>query len=125
MEIIYPPLVEEGFSYLLGQKQEVGSKAEFYRSMVKKRMISETGEPTDYAIEQGWIKVFDEAEGLSLENFLKLYPVFQRYDLNQFQQINGFWEIPLSLKQQILQQLSEEIFNYDEELQLKEYLTDR
>lgn len=125
MEIIYPPLVEEGLSYLLGQKQEVGSKAELYRSMVEKEMISETGEPTEHALEQGWIKAFDEKEGLSFISFLELYPVFQRYDLSQFQQIDGFWEIPLSMKEQLLQDLSEEVFPYDEKIQLEEYLADR
>lgn len=125
MKIIYPALVEEATSYLLGEKQEVDSKAKLYCSMVDKGMISETGEPTDYGIEQGWIKVFVETEELTLENFLEIYPVFQRYDLDLLQQIDGFWEIPLSLKDQILQELTEEIFDYDEEIQLKEYLVDR
>lgn len=125
MKIIYPALVEEATSYLLGQKQEVDSKAKLYCLMVDKGMISETGEPTDYGIEQGWIKVFAETEELTLESFLEIYPVFQRYDLDLFQQIDGFWEIPLSLKEQILQELTEEIFDYDEEIQLKEYLADR
>lgn len=125
MRIIYPPLIEEGFSYLLGQKQEVDNKADLYRLMVDKGIVSETGEPTDDAIVQGWIKKFDETEGLSFESFLEIYPVFQRYDSDLFQQIDGFWEIPLSLKDQILQELSEGIFDYDEEVQLKEYLADR
>lgn len=126
MEIIYPPLVEESISlHLPRQKQEVLDKAEMYRSMVEKGIISENGQPTAYALQQGWVKKFDEKADLSLEQFLAIYPIFHHYDLGQFQKIDGFWEIPMKLKELLLQDLAAGNFNYDEEMQLKEYLADR
>lgn len=58
-------------------------------------------------------------------NFLELYPVFQRYDLDLFQSVNSFWESSIYLKQQTLHDLSDGTFDYDEVLQLKEYLAER
>ncbi|MBO0474845.1 hypothetical protein JZO86_14175 [Enterococcus ureasiticus] len=126
MNIIYPPLVEEGIKLQLSErKHELLNKAEMYRLMVDRGVISENGEPTDYAIDQGLVKEYTEPSNMSLEEFLGLYPIFERYDLQLLQKIDGFWEIPVSLKELLLQSMAENKFNYDECVQVMEYLADR
>lgn len=125
MEIIYPPLVEESVRYHLKGRNRISDKAAMYRTMVEKGIISDNGQPTTYALEQGLVKEFYEEADLSLADFLAIYPVFQQYDLELFQKIDGFWEIPLKLKATLLQDLSTGEFDYDEAIQLKEYLADR
>lgn len=126
MEIIYPPLVEESINFHLKERsKEISEKADMYRLMVERGIILENGEPTPEAIEKGWVKDFYEAEDLSLEDFLALYPVFNRYDLADFQLIDGFWEIPVELKQTLLKELEAGKFDYDDSQQITEYLTDR
>lgn len=41
MEIIYPPLVEEGLKYYLETTQQSLDKSTFYRSMVERGIITE------------------------------------------------------------------------------------
>lgn len=126
MEIIYPPLVEESINFHLKERsKEISDKAEMYQLMVERGVISETGEPTPEAIEKGWVKDFYEAEDLSLEDFLTLYPIFNKYDLTDFQLIDGFWEVPVELKETLLKELDSDKFDYDETQQITEYLTDR
>lgn len=126
MNIIYPPLVEESIKFqLLEKKQSFISKADTYRFMVENDIITENGEPTDFAIEKGWVKIFDETENLSLENFLKIYPIFQKYDVGLLEKIDGYWEIPIDLKEKLLLEMAEDKFNYDEQVQLTEYLSSR
>ncbi len=126
MNIIYPPLVEESIKFqLLEKKQSFISKADTYRFMVENDIITENGEPTDFAIEKGWVKIFDETENLSLENFLKIYPIFEKYDVGLLEKIDGYWEIPIDLKEKILLEMAEDKFNYDEQVQLTEYLSSR
>lgn len=126
MEIIYPPLVEQSVKFHLhGSKQETIDKAEMYRSMVERGILTENGLPTDYALENGWVKDFYEEEHVSFETFLEIYPIFKNYDIHLFQMVDGFWEIPVNLKEELLQQLAENKFDYDETIQIKEYLADR
>lgn len=123
MQIIYPPLVEESFAYWGGTDSQ--EKGAVYQQMVAKGIITETGEPTMEALEQGWVKAYDEAENLSFADFLILYPVFQKMDPTVFQLIEGFWEIPVSLKEQLECQLKAGLFDYDAVVQLTEYLAER
>lgn len=126
MEIVYPPLVEQSVEYHLHSREyESVSKADMYRSMVENGIITENGLPTDYALENGWIKDFYEDENLSFEAFLQLYPVFKAYDPDSFQKMDGFWEILLPLKEELLQGITEDKFDYDEKIQIEEYLADR
>ncbi|GBD61046.1 putative uncharacterized protein [Tetragenococcus halophilus subsp. halophilus] len=115
MEIIYPPLVEQSIQYYTqGNEQKTISKAEMYRSMVEKGILTENGLPTDYALENGWVKDFYEDEHLSFEDFLEIYPVFKNYDPELFQIIDGFWEITIRFKEELIQEISESKFDYDE-----------
>lgn len=126
MKIIYPPLVEESIhSPLSEQKQELVDKAEMYRTMVEKGIISENGEPTAFALEQGFVKEFTEEAALTLEQFLEIYPVFEHYDVKMLKKIDGFWEIPICLKETMLLDMEANKFSYDECVQIEEYLADR
>ena len=71
MEIIYPPLVEEGLKYYLETTQQSLDKSTFYRSMVERGIITETGLPTQQAIENGLVKDYYEDQGLSFDEFLR------------------------------------------------------
>lgn len=122
MKIVYPPLVEQSVTY---HSNEGISKAEMYRSMVEKGIITENGLPTPYALENGWIKDFYEEENLSFESFLAMYPIFEQYDQDLFKLVDGFWEIPVTLKKELLQELASGNFDYDEKIQIEEYLADR
>ena len=55
MEIIYPPLVEEGLKYYLETTQQSLDKSTFYRSMVERGIITETGLQPQQAIENGLV----------------------------------------------------------------------
>ncbi|WP_207940564.1 hypothetical protein DOK78_001928 [Enterococcus sp. DIV2402] len=122
MKIVYPPLVEQSVTYHATQHI---SKADMYRSMVEKGIITENGLPTEYALENGWIKDFYEKENLSFDEFLAIYPIFEEYDQELFKLVDGFWEIPITLKEELLQALASENVNYDEKIQIEEYLADR
>lgn len=126
MEIIYPPLVEDSLAFHLANKEvSLVDKAEMYSLMVKKGILLETGEPTQEAIEKGWVKDFYEEENLTLEEFLKIYPVFYTFDLDSLQLIDGFWEITLELKEELINRLRADDLTYDEKLQIREYLAER
>lgn len=126
MEIIYPPLVEDSLAFhLANQEVSLVDKAEMYSLMVKKGILLETGEPTQEAIEKGWVKDFYEEENLTLEEFLKIYPIFRTFDLDSLQLIDGFWEITLELKEELINRLRADDLTYDEKLQIREYLAER
>lgn len=126
MEIIYPPLVEEGFAYLKRlPEQEALTKAELYQMMVADHLITETGMPTRTAIEAGFIKDYHEAEDLSFAEFMELFPIFKRYAEDLFEKIDGYWEIPETFKQALKKNLAKNIFSYDERMQVNAYLQDR
>jgi hypothetical protein len=96
-----------------------------YSLMVKKGILLETGEPTQEAIEKGWVKDFYEEENLTLEEFLKIYPIFHTFALDSLQLIDGFWEITLELKEELINRLRADDLTYDEKLQIREYLAER
>lgn len=126
MNIIYPPLVEQSIQFHFPEYQSTElPKAEMYRMMVERGIITENGMPTEYALENGLVKDYYEEENLSFEEFLMIYPYFERYDADLFQNIDGFWEMPLRIKEEILQELSSGNLDYDEKMQVEEYLADR
>ncbi|BCA86284.1 hypothetical protein EsVE80_18070 [Enterococcus saigonensis] len=125
MEIIYPPLVEEYFKYQQGKRNFLLEKSKVYKDMVVTGLITETGMPTEKALESGMIKDFYEEKNLSFADFLVLYPIFTNYDPTLFQQIDGFWEITLDFKNELLQTLADDKLDYDEALQLQMYLEER
>lgn len=125
MEIIYPPLVEQSFQFYQGSEEHEYSKSELYRSMVENRIIHENGSPTREALENGLIRDFYEEQNLAFEDFLAIYPYFEAYDPSIFQLIDGFWEIPLTLKNELLEKVEAGTISYDEKVQIEEFLEDR
>ncbi|EOK55514.1 hypothetical protein [Enterococcus faecalis] len=125
MEILYPPLVEQGLKYYLETTKQSLDKSTFYRSMVEKGIITETGLPTQHAIENGLVKDYYEDEGLSFDEFLKIYPVFEEYDEELFQRIDGYWEIPIEMKENLVSQLESGELPYEDTQQIETYLEDR
>ena len=83
MEILYPPLVEQGLKYYLETTKQALDKSTFYRSMVEKGIITETGLPTQHAIENGLVKDYYEDEGLSFDEFLKIWQYRQEKHLRR------------------------------------------
>ncbi|NTJ98365.1 hypothetical protein HQ633_12125 [Enterococcus faecium] len=125
MEIIYPPLVEEGLKYCFEITKQSLDKSTFYRLMVEKEIITETGLPTQQAIENGLVKDYFEDKGLSFEEFLRIYPIFEEYDEELFQCIDGYWEIPVDMKEILVSQLESGKLTFEDMQQIEAYLEDR
>ena len=125
MGIIYPPLVEQGVQYYLETTKQSLDKSTFYRSMVEKGIITETGWPTQQAIENGLIKDYYEDEGLSFEEFLRIYSIFKEYNEGLFQCIDGYWEIPVNMKENLVSQLESGELTFEDIQQIQMYLEDR
>lgn len=62
---------------------------------------------------------------MSFEEFLDIYPIFQKYDADLFKSIDGFWEIPVDLKIELMEMLETDQLDYDDEQQINIYLEDR
>ncbi|MBO0481049.1 hypothetical protein [Candidatus Enterococcus courvalinii] len=125
MNIIYPPLVEQSFQFYQRKNSGDLSKTALYRSMVANQIITENGHPTAEAIERGFVRDFYEEQDLSFEEFLAIYPIFTAYETELFQKIDGFWEIPVSLKNELMIQLEQGKFSYDEQVQVEAFLSER
>ncbi|MBO0431877.1 hypothetical protein [Enterococcus sp. DIV0660C] len=125
MNIIYPPLVEQSFQFYQKNSNEDFSKTALYRSMVANKLITENGHPTAEAIERGLVRDFYEEEDLLFEEFLAIYPIFTVYETELFQKIDGFWEIPVSLKNELMIRLDHGKFSYDEQVQVEAFLSER
>ncbi len=119
MKIIYPPLVEDSYSYF----QEKKPKSLLYQKLVAQNIIDETGAPTKEALRKGWVKDFYEAVDLSFEKFLDLYPIFRLWSEIEFKKIEGFWEMAIRDKQKIQQVICK--LPYDQKQQLMMYFDER
>ena len=125
MNIIYPPLVEQSFQFYQDYEQERYDKSELYRIMVMKNIINENGTPTEEALKKGLVQDFYEEYDLSFEEFLKLYPFFNNYDPDYFQKIDGFWEVPVCLKEELILLLNDKDCAYDVRIQIQQFLEER
>lgn len=125
MKIIYPPLVEQASAYFFGAQASLEQKAATYKALVADKLILPTGTPTKWALKQGLIKDYYEACDLTFSQFLELYPLFKAFPASNFELIDGFWEMDLSLKETLLKSLENGELTYDERIQLEEYLSER
>lgn len=126
MDIIYPVLVEQAAAHAIQDGHPtVADKAAMFKIMVEDGIIDANGQPTPMAIDKGYVTSTYEHENLSWEEFIDYYPVFKNYDPTYFEQINGFWEIPLTFRQQLISDLNHDRFTGIEKLQLQEYLSER
>lgn len=126
MNIIYPPLVEEAIQfYCPNQELTFSEKAGIYRELLAKEIILPNGQPTPKALRNGWVKDYYEEEKLSFTEFLELYPLFAAYDEGLFVQVQGFWEIPMEVRTDLLAKLQDPYCSYEEKIQIEAYLSDR
>lgn len=123
MEIIYPPLVEEGLKYYLETTQQSLDKCTFIVRW-QRGIITETGLPTQQAIENGLVKDYYEDQGLSFDDFKNLSN-FEEYDEELFQCIDGYWEIPVDMKENLVSQLESGELTFEDAQQIQAYLEDR
>ena len=70
-------------------------------------------------------KIITKSKTCPLKEFLDIYPIFQKYDADLFKSIDGFWEIPLDLKIELMEMLETDQLDYDDEQQINIYLEDR
>lgn len=91
MEIIYPPLVEQSYQFITQQSIAV-TKAEVYQMMVSEGMLTQTGEPTKKALEQGIVTEYKQ-QHRTLKEFKQEYPIFKGYPVKEFTQQEGVWYV--------------------------------
>lgn len=94
MKVVYPSLVEQFYEGLKSEGVTAG-KDEVYRTMVEANLIDENGEPTQYALDNGFIKCVDNPpvnnEPESLAEFKELYPNLQKYSDDHFMKTDEGW----------------------------------
>lgn len=91
MQIIYPPLVEQAFQFITSQGIEI-TKDQLYKKMVEDGLLTETGDPTKKAIDQGIVDVYQQKHE-TLKEFKKEYPIFNDYKKSEFTQQGGIWYV--------------------------------
>lgn len=89
MKVVYPSLVEQFYEGLKSEGVTVG-KDEVYRTMVETNLIDENGDPTQYALDNGFIKCVNN-EPESLAEFKELYPNLQKYSDDHFMKTDEGW----------------------------------
>lgn len=77
MKVVYPSLVEQQHEFMLSQGREV-DRAEIYKYMVENNMIDENGEPTQFAIDNGYVSV--ESNINIIHDFKEANPLFKDID---------------------------------------------
>lgn len=89
MKVVYPSIVEQFYEGLKYEGVTVG-KDEVYRTMVETNLIDENGVPTQYALDNGFIKCVDN-EPESLAEFKELYPNLHKYSDDHFMKTDDGW----------------------------------
>ena len=89
MKVVYPSIVEQFYEGLKSEGVSIG-KDEVYRTMVETNLIDENGVPTQYALDNGFIKCVDN-EPESLAEFKELYPNLQKYSDDHFMKTDEGW----------------------------------
>ena len=89
MKVVYPSIVEQFYEGLKLEGVTAG-KDEGYRTMVETNLIDENGVPTQYALDNGFIKCVDN-EPESLAEFKELYPNLQKYSDDHFMKTDEGW----------------------------------
>lgn len=77
MKVVYPSLVEQQHEFMLSQGREV-DRAEIYKYMVENNMIDENGEPTQFAIDNGYVSVESDID--IIHDFKEANPLFKDID---------------------------------------------
>lgn len=126
MEIIYPSLVEQAVeNFSNGEDVTLEYKTKIYRALIEDQIIDEFGFPTKQALEKGYVESVSEEPYLEWNDFLEMYPVFEKYNKNEFEMINGFWEVSLEFRDYLIQEIQKDVLNYSQKEQIQEFLTGR
>ncbi|MFT8727396.1 MAG: hypothetical protein ABF807_05765 [Liquorilactobacillus nagelii] len=123
--IIYPPLVEQAVTELAaGEPITAAYQAQVYRALVKDQIIDEFGNPTQQALQQGWVTEVVEKSDLTWREFIELYPVFGNF-AQDFKKLDGFWEVTLEFKNFLIHELKGAAFTEIEKQQIQDFLGGR
>lgn len=77
MNIVYPPLVEQAYQMMKQLNKNV-SKQEIYKKLIEINMIDQQGNPTKWALEQGFIAKASTPQEIASQGDPDLMEVFGR-----------------------------------------------
>ncbi|EOB3407466.1 hypothetical protein ACIJDF_002551 [Enterococcus hirae] len=119
MKIIYPPLVEQAYQFLINQGVTT-TKDKVYKMMVNEGTITETGIPTKTALEEGIFKEFNQKHK-TLGEFIEEYPIFKHYPPKEFTQQDGIWYVSQKIIRDIQEILKVNNCDRDTFIQIEAY----
>ena len=120
MKIIYPPLVEQAYNWMKGLGMNV-TKAEVYQVQVKEGFLTETGEPTQKALDEALVKSYQQKHS-RLIDFKQEYPVFVEYPTSEFTQQDGIWYVSQKILDHISEWVEQDILDFDQSQQIVAYM---
>lgn len=123
MNIIYPPLVEQAYQFAKNQGLHI-TKDEVYRMQVEQGLITETGEPTQKALNEGLVTSYQQKHK-RLIDFKQEYPIFAKYPAIEFTQQAGIWYVSQQVLSDIIDEVNANRFGFDGEQQLLAYFNFR
>ncbi|MGY3765223.1 hypothetical protein ACWOAH_01510 [Vagococcus vulneris] len=124
LNIIYPPIVEDTYRSLKTFDRDITIQ-QVYHILLKSKIIDECGQPTSYALNRGLVYEYTETADMMFEDFLKVYPVFNKLSAEKFKLIDGFWEMPVSEKVKLQTSIDNFQLTYDELAQLDAFFENR
>lgn len=121
MNIIYPSLVEQAYAFAKAQGVKV-TKEEMYKMQVKEGFLTETGAPTQKAIDEGLVASYSQTHD-TLKQFKHEYPIFKDYPKSEFTQQEGIWYVSKKVLEDIVSVADS--LGYDETQQISTYMNFR
>lgn len=121
MNIIYPSLVEQAYAFAKAQGVDI-TKEEMYKMQVKEGFLTETGEPTQKAINEGLVASYSQTHD-TLKQFKHEYPIFKDYPKSEFTQQKGIWYVSQKILDDIVAVVDS--IGYDETQQISTYMNFR
>ncbi|MBS4455600.1 hypothetical protein [Tuanshanicoccus lijuaniae] len=124
MAVIYPPLVEEGYQHCVAIGMQISKEAVF-QYLYEQGIINAFGYPTEMALSNGLVAEFTEWENSSFDEFLALYPVFQAFDAEFFEQVDGFWQVKPECLEKFFTTLEQQSLDNRSWMQLEAFFEQR
>ncbi|WP_124057672.1 hypothetical protein [Vaginisenegalia massiliensis] len=109
----------------LSRKNPLLSRRQLFSDLIDQGILESNGLPTQLAIQEEFIKVYQEVENMSFSEFLNLYPFFNEYDACHFEYVNGYWEMDEHLYQMLQLEIQANLLSDDALYQLQVYFEDR
>lgn len=119
MRVIYPPLVEQAYQFIVNQGIDA-TKEGVYKMMVADGVLTPTGNPTDKALSQGIIAEYKQHYD-TLKEFKRAYPLFKHYPVKEFTQQDGIWYVSQKVIQDIQAILDANNCDKDTLMQIETY----